>query len=45
LIVVTTSNGKVELRKESGTLIITIATSNAIGAKFRGSDILVKTNK
>jgi hypothetical protein len=45
LILVTTEKGKVELRKESGTLIRTISNSHAIRAKFSGSEILVKTEK
>ena len=41
---VTTSNGKVELRKDSGTLIRTVVSTNALSAKFSGQDIQVKLN-
>jgi hypothetical protein len=45
LILVTTVKGKVELRKETGTLIRTIGNGNATGAKFSGGNIIVDTEK
>ena len=45
LILVITVKGRVELRKESGSLIRTIGNGDAMGAKFSGADILVKTTK
>ena len=41
----TTIKGKVELRKESGSLIRSIGNGDATNAKFSGSDVLVTTSK
>ena len=38
-------NGKVELRKESGTLIRTIGNGDATNAYWSGNDIAIQTNK
>lgn len=38
-------NGKVEIRKDSGSLIRTIGNGDAINARWYGSDIAVTTNK
>jgi flagellar hook assembly protein FlgD len=48
LIAVTTAKGKVEIRKENGTLIRTInlnSGSIAINARWNGSDLAITTNK
>jgi len=44
-VLITTVKGKVELRKESGSLVRTIGNGDATGARFSGSDILITTNK
>ena len=41
LIVITYIDGKVELRKENGSLVRTIVSSKAKRARFQGSDIAV----
>ena len=41
-ILITYESGKVELRKDSGSLIRTIVTSKAVDARFNGNDIAVK---
>lgn len=38
-------NGKVVIRKDSGSLIRTIGNGDAVNAKWYGSDIAVTTNK
>jgi len=37
--------GKVEIRKENGSLVIAIGNSDATNAKWYGSDIAITTNK
>jgi hypothetical protein len=39
------NNGKVELRKDSGSLIRSIGNGDATNAQFSGSDIIVTTSK
>lgn len=38
-------SGKVEIRKENGTLLRTIGNGDATGARWSGKDIAVSTNK
>lgn len=35
------NKGKVEIRKDNGTLVRTIGTGNATGARWNGSDIAI----
>lgn len=45
LIVITTSKGKVEIRKENGLLVRTIGNGDASNSKWYGSEIAITTNK
>jgi len=45
LVVITTVKGKVELRKENGSLVRTIVNGDAINAKWYGTDIAIITSK
>ena len=45
LVAITTVKGKVEIRKESGSLLRTIGNGDATNARWHGSDIAVTTNK
>ena len=38
-------NGKVDIRKDSGSLVRTIGNGDATNAKWYGSDIAITTNK
>jgi hypothetical protein len=43
--ILTLENGKVELRKENGSLVRTIVSSHAVGCKWNGENIAVNTDK
>jgi hypothetical protein len=45
MVAVTTVKGKVEIRKENGSLIRTIGNGDATNARWHGSDIAVTTSK
>jgi hypothetical protein len=45
LVVITTVKAKVEIRKESGSLVRTIGNGDAVGANWVGNDIAVQTSK
>lgn len=38
-------NGKVEVRRDNGSLIRTIGNGDAVSANWSGSDIVIQTNK
>ena len=42
LIVITLNNGKVELRKDSGSFVRTIVSCDAVSARWNGSDIAIR---
>ena len=43
--IIKTVNGKVEIRKENGTLVRTIGNGDATNAYWAGNDIAIQTNK
>jgi len=43
LVLITTNQGKVEIRQETGSLIRTIGNGDAVNAKFHENDIMVYT--
>jgi hypothetical protein len=45
LVAITTIKGKVEIRKDNGTLIRTIGNGDATGARWNGTDIAISTSK
>ena len=45
LIAITTVKGKVEIRKDNGTLVRTIGNGDATNARWNGSDIAISTTK
>jgi hypothetical protein len=45
LIALTTSSGKVEIRKESGSLVRTIGNGDANSVAWHGPDLLITTKK
>ncbi|MEI8226011.1 MAG: hypothetical protein WCG82_08790 [Bacteroidota bacterium] len=45
LVVITTNKGKVEIRKENGSLVRTIGNNDATNAKWYGNEIAVTTVK
>ena len=38
-------SGKVEIRKDSGSLIRTIGNGDAVSARWNGSDVAIRTTK
>jgi DUF4097 and DUF4098 domain-containing protein YvlB len=45
LIVITTNKGKVEIHKESGSLVRTVGNGDAVSARWNGDNIEIHTSR